>query len=369
MGEVAAALLEQGMLREGDPEGGGPGRPRQPLEIDPTRRRVVGLALEPGRASACQLNLQGRRVGELKEREVDGADQLVAAACELVREMIGPQALAVGVSSTGLVDPRTHSILTSSATQRHSPTRIESIYAAIGDRPVLLENDMHAKAAYWLLTQDAEPTEDVLMVEFRDGAGGAALLVNGRPNRGCVIGGNELGHTRFPVETDLCFCGQQGCLERICSSAFLRRIGPDPKADLYDRLAYFDPSDPVLGQVTTYLAMGIANAINFVRPNRVVLTGKVTSFLPFCNHLMNRVRALLLAPLADLVRIEQWERPRVAMAEAAGWLALAAIYRSGWVPADVNGTGSATSIDPKVRRRARKVADLGALQTARPVAQ
>src|SRR5436190_2228844 len=126
VGEVAAAMLERGLLREGAPDsaGPGPGRPRQPLEIDPARRRVIGLAFEPGRVGACQVNLLGHRVGATAERSVAGPDQLVAAACALVGDIGTDRALAIGISATGFVDPATQSILTSSATMRRSPTRI-----------------------------------------------------------------------------------------------------------------------------------------------------------------------------------------------------------------------------------------------------
>jgi predicted NBD/HSP70 family sugar kinase len=349
VGETAGAMLERGLLREGASDSAGPGRPRQPLEIDPSRRRVIGLAFEPGQVSACQVNLLGHRIGGPVERDISGPEQLVAAACALIRDIGTDRALAIGISATGFVDPATRSILTSSATKRRSPTRIAAVYEAAGHCPVLLENDMHARAAGWLLNQGAEAAagEDVLLIDLRDGAIGAALLVNGRPNRGCIIGGNELGHTRFPVETEVCFCGQTGCLERICSSAFLRRLTGDNRADLADRVAHFDRTDAALAQIASLVAMGVANAINFIRPNRVVLAGQLTDALPFCNDLLGRVRGLLLAPLAERVRIDVWERAAITPAEAAGWLALASIYRGGW---------STTVAKPQAAKR-RRTAD------------
>lgn len=320
-------MVERGLLREGEPESGGPGRPRQPLEIDPVKRRVVGLAFEPGEVSAVQLNLQGRRIGAPREKSVRDPDQLVEAAAALIRESAGERTLAIGISATGFVDPMTRSILTSSATMRRSPTRIGQIYAAAGDTPVVLENDMHAQATCWLLNQDVDVHEDILMIDLRDGAIGAALLVGGRPNRGCIIGGNELGHTRFQVDTETCYCGQKGCLERIFSSAFLRQISGEVSADLRERLAHRDPSDASLERIVNYLALGVSNTINFIRPNRVVFAGHLAANLPFCNDLLARVRALLLAPLAERVRIEVWEKPPVLQAEAAAWLALSAVYR------------------------------------------
>lgn len=337
VGELAAGMIERGLLREGEPEAGGPGRPRQPLEIDPVRRRVVGLAFEPGQVSACQLSLQGRRISALREHRVHDPDQLVSEAVSLVRELCNDRTLALGISTTGFVDPQTRSILTSSATQRRSPTRIGDVYAAAAGCPVLLENDMHAQATCWLLNQDVDIREDILLIDLRDGAIGSALLVGGKANRGCIIGGNELGHTRFPVNTEQCYCGQKGCLERICCSEYMRKITKDPSADLEKRISLYDASDQAVGEVLRYLSMGITNVLNFIRPNRVVLAGQLTSHRPFCNDLLARVRGLLLAPLTERVRIEIWDKPAVPPAEAAAWLGLAAIYRSELPVEDMAG--------------------------------
>ena len=327
IGQITGVMLDQGLLREGQPQSDGRGRPRQPLEIDASRRRVVGLSFEPGKVSLCRLNLHGRREGAIVERQVRQGAQMIEIGAKLVADACDRQTLAIGVAATGFIDPDSRSILTSSATMRHSPTPLDPIYAAAGKCPVLLENDMHARAFHWLLSQNQNPGEDVLLIELRDGAVGAALLIDGHPNRGCIIAGNELGHTRLPVETEMCYCGQVGCLERICSSDFLARLSGSANANLYERLSRFYPGDKIVEEIAGHLAMGIGNAINFIRPNRVLLTGSVTEALPFSNELLSRIRKFLLAPLVDRVRIDIWDAPAIPMPEAAGWVALAAIYR------------------------------------------
>ena len=334
VGEIVADMLNSGMLREGESESVGVGRPRQLLEIDGSRLHVIGIAFEHGRVSSCRLNLRGQRVGNVQERSVDLPDDLVAAASEMVRDLSNEQTLGVGLSTTGFVDPYSRSILTSSATMSETPTRLEAVYAAAADHPFVVENDMHARATYWLLNQDlgrgdAITRQDILLIDLSDGAIGSALLVGGRPNRGCIIGGNELGHTRFPVETEVCFCGHTGCLERIFSSAFLQRIGQGDGSDLSDRIANYTPADEGLQKIAGHLSMGIANVINFVRPDRVVLAGRILSGMPFCNDVIARVRNLLLRPLADRVRIDLWEKPALNPSEAAAWLALGDVFRGG----------------------------------------
>ena len=197
---------------------------------------------------------------------------------------------------------------------------------------------MHALAVRWLLTHQAEQTQDVLLVYIGDGRLGAALLVDGRPNRGCLIGANELGHTRFFVEVEKCYCGQVGCLERICSSTFLTTrewqtaVGSADRrpSAMFERIARYDGSDQRLDEMLQYLACGLSNAVNFVRPNRLVLVSELTRYATFNDRLLREIRAGILFELVDRVRIDVWDQPGAVSAETAGWLALAGLYQEGW---------------------------------------
>jgi predicted NBD/HSP70 family sugar kinase len=199
---------------------------------------------------------------------------------------------------------------------------------------------MHALAARWLLTHQAEQYEDVLLIYFEDGQLGAALLIDGRPNRGCVTGANELGHTRLPVETEVCYCGQPGCLERICSTEFLRRRGV-PSGSLFEHASSYreDPDraggngargDKAIAEVLDYLSAGLANAVNFIRPNRLVLSSELTRYPEFLDALLRSTRTRIMGKILDRVRIDLWDQVDSHSAETASWLALASLYREGW---------------------------------------
>src|SRR5437762_5648000 len=225
VGVDVGALLNQGFIRERQSQGAGPGRPRIPLEVDPTVRHVVGLAVSPGKVEAGRLSLKGNLLGRPLSRSNSDPAKTVAAAQALLRESINDRTLAIGLSVTGFVDPSQKATLLSSSFAGHSGASLAPLYELAGDRPVILENNMHALAAWWSLIHQADIDEDVLLVSIGDGQMGAALLIEGKPNRGCAIGANELGHMRFFVDTEVCYCGHPGCLERVCSTEFLRRRG------------------------------------------------------------------------------------------------------------------------------------------------
>src|SRR5438477_5248184 len=105
VGVDVAGLLKQGIIRECPSAVAGPGRPRIPLEIDPTVRHVVGLAMSPGRIEAGRLSLRGHLLGRSLSRTITDPAKAVSAAQALLRETLDDRTLAVGLSVTGFVDP------------------------------------------------------------------------------------------------------------------------------------------------------------------------------------------------------------------------------------------------------------------------
>ena len=334
IGSDTAAMLDAGILRERPALRPARGRPRTPLEIDPTRRNVVGLAIRVGAVQACRLNLLGQPLSEIESHNATTGDDVLAASCDLLKSHTDKHTIAIGLSTPGLVDPSHHSILFSFLTPANgrpvtSGISLQKIYDCAGDRPMVLENDMHALSARWLLTHLREQQEDVLLIYFSDGELGAALLIGGKPNRGCVTGANELGHTRLPIETEKCFCGQEGCLERICSTPFLQR-GRHKGGTLGERAAAMDKGDAQLRKMLDHLGMGFGNAVNFIRPNRLVLVSDLTQHAAFTDALVERVKHYMLHNLVQYVKVDLWDQSGARPAESAGWLALASIYFKGW---------------------------------------
>ena len=190
----------------------------------------------------------------------------------------------------------------------------------------------------WMLTHRAHEGEDALLVSLSEGAVGASILIEGRPNRGCVTAANEIGHSRFFVDTAKCYCGHTGCLERIFSSDFLKRHG-SPGGKLDEQIGLFDGSnDPGMSALIRYLSMGIANVVNFMRPCRLVLVSPFMRYPVFADSLVRSTRSLLLTKIADRVNIDFWDEPTTNTAETAGWIALAALFYKGWTVPDSNSS-------------------------------
>lgn len=347
IGAETAALLEQGVLRECDVLTQGRGRPRVPLEIDPHARHIVGLAISRGSVDIGRVNLNGKLIGEPVHQPTNGRADALQTAATLLKDQLNDETLAVGLTAPGFIDLTTHQVLFSPTVPSGKSVSLKPIYDAAGAVPIALENDAVALAARWALAHkaDAETGGDVLIIRMSDGRLGSTLLVNGRPNRGSVTGANELGHTRLPVEAPVCFCGQTGCLERICSTEFLTMCdgGDTPLAQ---RAASYDGADAAVSKMLDLLAIGYSNAVNFTRVNRLVIASELTTCTAFTQALTDRVRAMTLSQLDKRLRIDLWDRTEAQPARVAASLILAHFYTSRWasllaVAGEVHESGAA----------------------------
>jgi predicted NBD/HSP70 family sugar kinase len=267
------------------------------------------------------VDLLGNLIGEPEVHFTQGRAETLRTAVGLLSSYLNDATLAVGLTAPGFIDIPTGQMLFSPTVPSGKPVSLQPIYDAAGSVPIALENDAVALAARWALTHraDAETGGDVLIVRLGDGRLGSTLLVNGSPNRGSVTGANELGHTRLPVDAPECFCGQVGCLERICS-----------ETPLAERAARYDGSDEAIDRMLDLLATGLSNAVNFTRVSRLVLASELTACESFIAALTERVRAMTLSQLEQRLRIDLWDRTESQPARVAASLVLAHLYTSRW---------------------------------------
>ena len=320
-------FLSEGLVREAAPSGSGPGRPRVPLEIDPDQRHVLGVSFQIGCVQAGRLNLLGEPCGETLTHEAGPADAMRVAA-ELVKRLLDTRTLALGVSIPGFIDREKQVVVFSSVFHGESSVSLEPLLALAGQRPVVFETEAHAVAARWLLEHSREAIQDTLLIYFEDGSLGAAFIVNGRPNRGCIIGANELGHTRLCTETRRCYCGGTGCLERICDSTYLRDNGFS--GSLSDALRSGAVSHPVMKEAAGLLGIGFANAINFTRAGRVVIASQLAGSGRWIEAIAQEARGQLMGELKGRVQIQSWPEAQARSAGTSAYLALTSLYYEDW---------------------------------------
>ncbi len=362
VGVVVDQLTEAGLVRActGEAEVGvgrvGRGRPAMPVEIDPVGKHLIGLALKPGWIEVGRTNLRGGVLGRA-ERIAIGDGDVMTLAAKAVVDVMSRQTVAVGISAPGFIDLERMTLLMSSVTSGRREISFGAIVEGVdeaaarlglvdsggasggggsggssvsgGGVAICLDTEVHAVGERWRLTHHVEPSEDVLLVSLADGAIGASMMIEGKPNAGCVLSANELGHCRWGVATPPCYCGHTGCIERLFSS--------DCLPDFETKLSEAGLPDAGAREAVGQLAMVLANFANFVRPARLVLAGPVMRYVDFADELVRQVRGQLLSVIGERLRIERWAEDCVGTAESAAWLPLAMLMGQR-VPAHCAGT-------------------------------
>ena len=165
------------------------------------------------------------------------------------------------------------------------------------DVPIFLDNDANVAALAESVAGISKGTSSSVFLTLGTGIG-SGIILNGRIWSGAHGIGSELGHTIFSLDGDLCTCGNHGCLERYTSATALIRMAREAVADHPDSAvlaaAGGDPAninakividaarekDPLA--VSLYdryirnLGQAIANVVNFLDPEIIVLGGGVS---------------------------------------------------------------------------------------------
>ena len=155
--------------------------------------------------------------------------------------------------------------------------------------PVFLENDANAAALGEMWLGAARGCRDVVSVTLGTGVGGGVIL-DGELWRGAHGSAGEIGHTTVDPFSGLkCKCGNTGCLELFASATAIVRM-------TRENLSLFPESALHSGELTAesvyeagvngdalalavfkrfgmYLGIGLANLINFIDPEIIVITG------------------------------------------------------------------------------------------------
>ena len=199
--------------------------------------------------------------------------------------------------------------------------------AALQDRlgwPVFLENDANAAAVGEMWMGAARGCRDVMSVTLGTGVGGGVIL-DGKLWRGAHGSAGEIGHTTVDPFSGLkCKCGNTGCLELFASATAIVRMArenlslfPDSKLK-DDRLTAEGVYDAgragdelalaVFKRFGMYLGIGLANLINLIDPQIIVITGGAANGWDlFASEMYRQVEERAFRTTAQQVRIARAE--------------------------------------------------------------
>jgi len=352
--ESVAELLDGGFLREVGKHQRGRGRSQILLEFDPTARLVLGAQLEDEGCIVVLADLCARPLRRLVV-PVRGqtADDFVEAVCRGVEELHGQAGLPIlglGVGAPGLLDPAGRRIKISTTYGWRDVPIADLLEARLG-MPVVVANRAKVAALGEKWYGAAKGVEHLAYVFIGDVIV-AGLVINEALYVGSAGGAGELGHVTMLPDGPICSCGNRGCLQALAGGAAIVQMArakarrgdasllPTMTGGILERVTLHMVLDAAregdgvareaLVEAGQYLGIAIANLVNLVNPQMVVLGGPV-----------GRVGTAILEPIRREVRLRAAIQSAAvlqivpsALGEDAGAIGAVALFleRQGAVP-------------------------------------
>jgi glucokinase len=191
------------------------------------------------------------------------------------------------------------------------------------DLPAILENDANAAAVGEMWRGAAVGCKTIICVTLGTGVGGGIIL-DGKLWRGVDGAAAEIGHMCVdPFGGVACTCGSRGCLEVFASATAIVRMTREASPRYPDSVLQGDEpltaesifmagkegdelALEIFRRMGVYLGIGLANLINILNPEMIVIAGGVVNGWDlFAKHMHQQVEERAFPLLAARVKIER----------------------------------------------------------------
>ena len=267
------------------------------VDIGGTNIVVGAVPFEGGDALSVEtLPTEGERGAEAVVTRVVEMVDAVVARLEHGRGVSRAQIAGVGMGAPGPLDLDKGVVIHApNLGWRNFPLR-DRVSGRLGF-PATLDNDANcATYGEWWMGA-GKPYQSLVGVTLGTGIGGG-IIVNGEMIHGASGAAGELGHMTIDFTGRKCKCGNYGCLEAYCSgpniaararegieagfeSRITELVGGNldriTAATVYEAAVLDDAyANEVVEETAKILGAGIANLINLLNPQAIVIAGGVT---------------------------------------------------------------------------------------------
>ena len=278
------------------------------------QKYVIGIDLGGTFIKAALFDLQGALLEKTKlptQAEAGPGtvvDRMALAGTSLLQEanLTTGDLLGIGIGVPGNHDFTTGTVLFSpNLDWRHVPvkTMLESKLPV----EVYLDNDANAAALGELWQGAGQGAQHMVMITVGTGVGGG-LILGGRLYRGATGSAGEIGHTILLEGGPRCNCGIQGHLEALTSAPWMVKRVREALAqgqessltnvvnieakDIFKAAGEGDAlAQKMVAETAKYLGMGLANLVNILNPELIVIGGGVS-----------KAGSLLLEPIREKIK-------------------------------------------------------------------
>lgn len=213
-------------------------------------------------------------------------DEVIDTIARNLKEMARAtkaELLAVGAAVPGPLDPWRGVVHFSPNLEWREFLFAETLSEQLDVR-VTMDDDANCAALGEHVFGVGKNTRDFVYVIVGTGIG-AGLILDGKVYRGARGFAGELGHTTIVADGPLCSCGNHGCVETLAAGPALARRMRELDATVSDSITAREVialardgnanALRVMHEAGTFLGIALANAVNLLNPEMIVLGGGV----------------------------------------------------------------------------------------------
>lgn len=342
------------------------------LEMIPHAYYIIGIDVGRSKIMAIIMDMSGNLVVKesIKTGETVPSRQLIERLIHLICRVIHKsnismkQFMGLGIGMPGLLDTENGTVLFSPDFHWENVELVKPIEERF---PIytILENSNRAMAMgeHWF----GAGVESSYFVCLNLGHGiGSAIVQNGEFYKGSCGSSGEIGHITLEKDGPLCSCGNRGCLEALASANAMaeqaRKLVRQGKGQGILKLAkgdeenidakeIFDAAKEgdaaavlIVDKAIEYIGIGLANYINLLDPDMLILAGGVTGAGDYLITRLKRViKARQMKFAGRKVKIRISELGNDAAAIGAASIILKEFIENGAIIKHVNGRREAAT--------------------------
>lgn len=259
------------------------------IGIDIGGTKIEGICLDE------ELKIINRK--RIPTNQQNGYNSIVESVASLTQDLTkNITNYSIGVCTPGAISKKTGLIKNSNTQCLIGMPLKEDLEKLIGTK-IIMENDANCFAMAEATMGAARGFDVVFGVIMGTGVGGG-IVFNGKIHKGRTNIAGEWGHHTLHNKGNKCYCGKLGCVETYLSGPALERRWKEltgkvePLATIVQNLDS-DKAQEWKNEFLENFGMGLANVIDILDPDAIVLGGGVSNidflYVEGANSIYNRV--------------------------------------------------------------------------------
>lgn len=267
------------------------------------KKYIIGIDLGGMGAKGAVFSYNGKILHQdkVKTCKADGFDDTVRMLGRFAKDLAQAakidykDVVAIGMGAPGVVDSTRGIVLRWSNFEWENVPLAQRLSEET-DKPVYIANDANTAALGEAKFGSTSQYHSSILLTIGTGVGGG-MVFDGKLIEGYRSAGAELGHITIRQGGLPCACGRRGCYERYASTTALIRQTRLAMAENLDSLLWDEANgkmenvngktafaaakrgdqtaQKVIDQFVGYLSEGIADLVNILRPEAIVLGGGI----------------------------------------------------------------------------------------------